>query len=115
MDTDFRKFLEHVENGLSAEDSAALTCGVLPAEFEGWLETFENGRRELVKAEAKFRLRMTTVMVDAAEIKRSVTAAAHFLKRKEPNRAQMSIDFSGSGPAKLVLEMPDNGRGPIQD
>lgn len=101
---DFAQFLEYIDQGADAQDAAALV-GVMPEEFEAWLDEEPTRRRLLATAEAKFRLKMIRVLTDAAEVKRSVGAASHFLKRKTPERAQMSLDFSAG---RLTLDMPDN-------
>lgn len=108
MSQEFLHFLELIEQGLSVEDAAVLADSILPEEVDAWLDQIPEGRRQLARSEAKFRARMHKVLIDAAEIRTSVTAAKHYLTRKTDNRDQMKLDFTGT--ATVTMDMPDNGR-----
>lgn len=103
---DFPTFLDHLRAGLAEDDAAALV-DVLPEDLDAWLATVPDARRQMAKAQAEFRLRMTRVLVDCAEVTRSVTAARHFLQRPVRSK-QLELDFAGK--ATVVLDLPDNGR-----
>jgi len=103
---DFEAFLQHVRDGATVDDAAAL-CDVLPDELDAEMAREPDARRRLARAEAEFRARMTRVLRDAAEVNRAVTAARHFLTRA-PRDTQLRLDFAG--PAVVRLTMPDNGR-----
>lgn len=108
---DFAEFLEYLSQGASIEDAAALV-GVLPPELDAWLDQVPDARRQVARAEAKFRLTMTAVVVECAQVRRSVQAARHFLAR--PARSnQLTLNFANT-PAKVELDLPDNGRGPCE-
>lgn len=84
--------------------------GVLPPELDAWLDQVPEGRRQIARAEARFRLMMTAVVVEGAQVRRSVQAARHFLAR--PARSnQLTLQF-GSLPTKVAVDLPSNGRGP---
>lgn len=104
----WKRFLERVRAGAEVEDAAALE-GILPGEIDSYLDRTPTRRRALAAAEAAFRVDMTRVLSDAAQVKQSISAAQALLKRKLPNRNQLRLDFE-RGPIAITLDMPDNTR-----
>lgn len=108
MPPDFAAFLDHLRSGLSEEDAAALV-GLLPDELDGWLAGVPDAKRQVLRAQAEFRARMTRVLVEAAEVNRSVTAAKHYLTRPARER-QLKLDFTPADNVTVTLDLPPNER-----
>lgn len=109
MEMSWKKVLEGVRTGLELEDAFA-RVGILPDEIEPYLDRRKNRRRHLARAQAEFKLDMTQIVKESAEIKRNAQSAQFFLRRKEQPRNQLSLRFESEGPATLELELPENGR-----
>lgn len=105
----WRRFLDNVRAGLEPLDAAALE-GVLPDGLDTYLDKTKKRRKQLAKAEAEFRKEMTQIVSEAAAVKRDAKSAQWLLKRKVPPERAPQLSLQFDGPAKLTLDMPDNGR-----
>lgn len=105
----WRKVLKSVREGLEIEDAFA-RLGILPDEIDPYLDQKPHRRRQILRAEAEFRAKMTEIVSESATVRRDSKSAQWLLKRKVKERNQMTLKFEGPTAATLTLDLPTNGR-----